>query len=176
MLTSIQFLEEFIYQTGRDETDLAKRAKIDALVLRPEEWKRVDALIEILSVHISRDNFINSHMRIPLRCILLSPLLKRFTLFGPTMLSKKNMSLLNPPLPQALQKLKIITRRHLHLMRIPSLCVRAMIFILNPVVTIRNTVLDPDTKMDHFKKHWSVALQKCVLDAAEATVSYLISN
>ncbi len=176
MLTSIQFLEEFVYQTGRDETDLAKRAKNDALVLRPEEWKRVDALIEILSVHISRDNFINSHMRIPLRCILLSPALEALYTVWSHYAEQEKYEPFEPPLPQALQKLKIITRRHLHLMRIPSLCVRAMIFILNPVVTIRNTVLDPDTKMDHFKKHWSVALQKCVLDAAEATVSYLISN
>ena len=58
-LTAIQFLDEFIYQTGRDETDIAKRAKIDALVLRPEEWKRVDLLIEILAVCILREHFMS---------------------------------------------------------------------------------------------------------------------
>ena len=67
-------------------------------------------------------------------------------------------------------------KRRLRLTCIPLLCVRVISFILNSVVTIHHTVLDPDTKMDHFKQHWSAALQKRVLDAAEETVCNFISN
>lgn len=45
-----EFLDEFIYEIGRQEPDLKERAKIDALKFTKEEWQRVKLLIELLEL------------------------------------------------------------------------------------------------------------------------------
>lgn len=41
-----------MYEIGREESDLTKRAKIDALILRPEEWTRCKLMIDLLKVQV----------------------------------------------------------------------------------------------------------------------------
>jgi len=45
-----KFLEQFIFEIARDETDQEKRRKLKALVLSDEEWKRVELLMKLLRV------------------------------------------------------------------------------------------------------------------------------
>lgn len=46
-----KFIEQFIFEIARDETDQEKRRKLKALVLSDEEWKRVELLMKLLRVH-----------------------------------------------------------------------------------------------------------------------------
>jgi hypothetical protein len=45
-----QYLKDFIWETSREEPDLRKRPKIEALVLGDDEWTRVYLLRELLEV------------------------------------------------------------------------------------------------------------------------------
>lgn len=43
-------MNEFVYEIGREELDLEKRRKIDALKLTVDEWTRVEKMITLLEV------------------------------------------------------------------------------------------------------------------------------
>ena len=43
-------MDEFVYEIAREESDLEKRRKIDALKLTEEEWKRVKLFMDLLRV------------------------------------------------------------------------------------------------------------------------------
>ena len=45
-----KYVDEFVYELGRDETDHRARAKIDSLKLTEDEWKQVENFIDLLKV------------------------------------------------------------------------------------------------------------------------------
>lgn len=45
-----KFVNSFVYEIGREESDFNKRAKIDALKLSDEEWTNVESFIDLLKV------------------------------------------------------------------------------------------------------------------------------
>lgn len=46
----LKYVDIFVYEIGRHETDLEKRAKIDDLRLSGEEWERAAQFSDLLSV------------------------------------------------------------------------------------------------------------------------------
>jgi hypothetical protein len=48
----LKFVDTFVYEIGRAETDREKRAKIDNLALSNDEWTRVTLFLELLAVGI----------------------------------------------------------------------------------------------------------------------------
>jgi hypothetical protein len=45
-----KFVDTFVYELGKKEINLTKRAKIDALKLEPDEWERVKLFVNLLAV------------------------------------------------------------------------------------------------------------------------------
>ncbi|KAF8957687.1 hypothetical protein BDZ97DRAFT_85576 [Flammula alnicola] len=43
-----EFIDQFIFETARDEVDQEKRQKIKALALSDDEWKRVELMMKLL--------------------------------------------------------------------------------------------------------------------------------
>ncbi|KJA17428.1 hypothetical protein HYPSUDRAFT_1022541 [Hypholoma sublateritium FD-334 SS-4] len=127
------FLNEFIYQTGREESDTAKRAKIDALVLSREEWQA-----------FSYENAPTLHNALP----ALEALHNFWTHYS----ELDEYAVFEDGLEAALAKIADYYEK--------TSTSHAYTFAM---------LLDPETKMDHFKRHWSADLQQRVLDAAEET-------
>jgi hypothetical protein len=46
----LQIVNEFVYELGREETDLRARSKIDSLRLSDDEWTEVELFIDLLKV------------------------------------------------------------------------------------------------------------------------------
>ena len=51
----LKFLEQFIFEIARDETDQEKRRKLKALVLSNDEWNRVELMMKLLRVRFFFD-------------------------------------------------------------------------------------------------------------------------
>jgi len=47
---SFKFVNDFVYELGRDKSDHTKRAKIDSLKLSDDEWSQVSNFIDLLKV------------------------------------------------------------------------------------------------------------------------------
>lgn len=50
--TPLQFLDEFVYELSRKETNAEKRRKLGDLTLTEEEWDRVRLFCNLLQVSI----------------------------------------------------------------------------------------------------------------------------
>lgn len=46
----LKFVDTFIYELGKKEMNLTKRAKIDALKLESDEWDRIKLFVNLLAV------------------------------------------------------------------------------------------------------------------------------
>ena len=173
-----------------DETDQEKRWKLKALVLSNDEWNRVELMMKLLHVHFFFDlNILHWHphwhsmLTMPSKHFHMTAshvfsqvfqLLKLYTPHGRTAQIIQNMNCSRIVWKWPWTRWKNITIRQLLLMHIPLWWVHVLFFSFFVIHLILLIVLNPDTKMSHFTKHWTKSLQDKALKSAETIVCFLL--
>ncbi|EDR00881.1 uncharacterized protein LACBIDRAFT_312828 [Laccaria bicolor S238N-H82] len=148
-----EYIKDFIYETGREEPDLEKRAKIDKLILSDDEWTLVKLVVELLGFAdcaqqaFSYDDSPTLHSGIP----ALEALHKAWS----SRAKRPKYQDFTEALAAAAEKIEEYYEK--------TSTSHAYTLVM---------LLDPEKKMDYFKKHWSEELQKEVIESAEEIERY----
>ncbi|RDB14951.1 putative AC transposase [Hypsizygus marmoreus] len=143
-----KFVDTFVYEIGLEEPDLQKRAKLDALKLTPDEWKRVKKFIDLLA-HSDRAQQAFSSENTPTLHNAV-PALEALHAAWSARRDRDKYEDFSTALTAGLEKIEEYYEKTSES--------HAYTFAM---------LLDPNTKMSHFEKHWEKDLQDEVLESAE---------
>ncbi|KZT24066.1 hypothetical protein NEOLEDRAFT_1210327 [Neolentinus lepideus HHB14362 ss-1] len=155
-------VDTFVYEIGRDERNLEKRAKIDDLKLTAEEWKRVSVFEELLKcADLAQQAFSSEHgPSLHLALPALEALRKGWQI-------RKDRGGKYSPFISALRS--GITKINEYYMR----TVKSEAYVMSMGTCNGVFVLDPAQKALHFDKYWTADDKKEAMELIEAKVSLL---
>ncbi|KAG6855329.1 hypothetical protein H0H87_004895 [Tephrocybe sp. NHM501043] len=152
-----KYFKDFLSEIRRKEPNYKKHIKIDALLLNNDEWERVKKFVKVLDLPdraqqaFSAENTPTLHNGVPT--------LEALHAAWSALKDRAQYSEFWDALTAGIEKIKTYYKK--------AADSHAYTFAM---------LLDPNTKMTHFKKHWSAKLQDEIHKSAENIVCPNISR
>ncbi|KAG6905004.1 hypothetical protein DXG01_005675 [Tephrocybe rancida] len=152
-----KYLNDFLSEIRHEEPNYEKRNKLDALMLSKDEWERVQKFVQVLDLSdraqqaFSTENAPILHNGIPA--------LEALHAVWSSLKAHTRYSEFWEALTAGLEKIEAYYEK--------TADSHAYTFAMHDTSSNAAIVLDLNTKMSHFKKHWSTELQDKILTSAE---------
>jgi hypothetical protein len=160
-----QHVDAFVYELWREEENIKKKKKIDALCLTEEEWGRVRILLDILGHADGAQQLFLSEEGPTLH--LAIPAIERLCKAWSSQREREKYK----PYASALDAgIKKLDDYHAKLVLIDVVIISLCMYPSHTSFRsayMPSTVLDPTTKMQHFKRNWTTAEQTRAISIAE---------